>query len=104
MLVTLDQGDVELAQPVAQMPMPARFDWKAPHVMSVTVKGNTMAVAMDGSAMINISDLKLSTGLAINTSSNANGKIAPPQAGGYGLVALSQAQVSLQQMTLSLLR
>ena len=37
--------------------MPARFDWNAPHVMSVTVKGNTMAVAIDGSPMINIPDL-----------------------------------------------
>ena len=104
MLVTLDQDDVELAQPVAEVAMPARFDWKAPHVMSVTVRGNSLAVAMDDSAMIDIPDLKLSTGLAINKSSNANSKIAPPQAGGYGLVALSQAQVSLQQMTLSLLR
>jgi hypothetical protein len=84
--------------------MPARFDWKAPHVLSVMVKDNAMAVAMDGSAMINIPDLEIATGLAINKSSNVNRKIAPPRAGGYGFVALPQAQVSLQQMTLSLLR
>jgi hypothetical protein len=95
LLVTLDQNDVELAKPIAQVAMPAGFAWKDPHTMSVTVKGNAMAVGMDGTAMITIPDLDAAT------AKSSGLKIAAPRAGEYGLLAASQAQVTLQQMTVA---
>ena len=62
LLVRLVQNDFELSGPLAQVAMPADFDWNAPHVMSVTVNGNTMAVAMDDAPMIEIPDLEAATG------------------------------------------
>ncbi len=100
LLVTMLQHDVELPAPLAQIQLPARFAWKAPHVMSVTVKGNAMLVTIDGTPMIGISDLN-EAAAAVAKSNNVTVKIAPPRAGGYGLVAASQAQVTLQQMTVT---
>jgi hypothetical protein len=96
MLVTLDQNAIELAQPVAQVAMPAGFVWKVPHVMSVAVKGNAMvAVSMDDAAVIDILDLDAAAGRSTGL------KIAGPQAGKYGLLAAWQAQVTVQQMTVA---
>jgi hypothetical protein len=95
LLVNLVQSDVDVAKPIAQVAVPAGFAWKDPHTMNVTVKGNAMAVSLDGAAMIAIPDLQAT---AVKSSGL---KIAAPQAGEYGLLAAPQAQVSLQQMTVA---
>ena len=81
--------------------MPASFDWFAPHVMSVTVKGNTMSVTIDGAPMINIPNLADRDRTAASGSSGVTTPIVAPAAGGYGLRAWSAAQVTLQQMTVT---
>ena len=55
-------------------------------------------VRLDGAALIAVPDLQAAT------AKSSGLKIAVPQAGEYGLLAASQAQVSLQQMTLTLLK
>ena len=60
-----------------------------------------MSVTMDGAPMITIPDLAAAAAAAAKTSNNVTGTIVPPLAGGYGLRAWSQAQVNLQQMTVS---
>jgi hypothetical protein len=101
LIVRLIQGDLELTVPLARLTMPASFDWYAPHVMSVTVNGNTMAVTLDGAPMISIPNLAAVTATAASGSSNVTTPIVPPPAGGYGLRAWSAAQVTLQQMTVT---
>jgi len=81
--------------------MPTSFDWNAPHVMSITVNGNTMAVTIDGSPMINIPNLAAATAAAAINSSGVTTPIVAPLAGGYGLRAWSSSQVTLQQMTVT---
>lgn len=101
LIVRLIQSDLELTVPLARLTMPASFDWNAPHVMSVTVNGNTMAVTVDGAPMINIPNLAAVTATAAAGSSGVTTPIVPPPAGGYGLRAWSTAQVTLQQMTVT---
>jgi hypothetical protein len=92
---------LELTVPLARLTMPASFDWNAPHVMSITVNGNTMAVTIDGSPMINIPNLAAAAATAAKSSSGVTTPIVAPPAGGYGLRAWSAAQVTLQQMTVT---
>jgi hypothetical protein len=101
LIVRLIQSDLELTVPLARLTMPASFDWNAPHVMSVTVNGNTMAVTIDGAPMINIPNLAAATATAASSSSGVTTPIVAPAAGGYGLRAWSAAQVTLQQMTVT---
>lgn len=101
LIVRLIQSDLELTVPLARLTMPASFDWFAPHVMSVTVKGNTMSVTIDGAPMINIPNLATVTATAASGSSGVTTPIVAPAAGGYGLRAWSAAQVTLQQMTVT---
>jgi hypothetical protein len=101
LIVRLVQNDFELSAPLAQIPVPDGFDWGAPHTIAVTVKGNTMNVTMDDSPMIGIPDLTAAAAMATNDSRGVNSTIVPPVAGGYGFRAWSQAQVTLQQMTVS---
>jgi hypothetical protein len=101
MLVKLFQNDSELQAPLAQIAMPADFDWNATHIMSVTVNGNTMSVTMDGSPIINIPDLTAATAAATSNSSGVTTPIVAPLAGGYGFRAWNLSQVTLQQMTVT---
>jgi hypothetical protein len=101
LIVRLIQSDLELTTPLARLTMPASFDWFAPHVMSVTVNGNTMSVTIDGAPMINIPNLAAVTATAASSSSGVTTPIVAPAAGGYGLRAWSAAQVTLQQMTVT---
>jgi hypothetical protein len=101
LIVKLFQNDFQLSGPLAQVAMPAGFDWNAPHVLSVTVSGNTMSVTMDGSPMIDIPDLDAATVAATNNSWGVSTPIVAPLAGGYGFRAWSQSQVTLQQMTVT---
>ena len=101
LIVRLLQSDLELTVPLARVAMPASFDWNAPHVMGVTVNGNTMGVTMDGSPIINIPNLAAATSAAASNSSGVTTPIVAPLAGGYGLRAWSSSQVTLQQMTVT---
>jgi hypothetical protein len=100
LLVRFVQNDVELGAPVAQIAMPADFDWNAPHLLSVGVNGNTMSVTMDGTPLIAIPNLNAAVAAAGNASGVSTPPVAPP-AGGYGFRAWSQSQVTLQQMTVT---
>ncbi len=66
------------------------------HVLVVTVQGNTMNVTLDGAQAINIPNLAAASATAAK---NSYTTITPPTAGGYGLRAWSDGQVTLQQMT-----
>jgi hypothetical protein len=101
LIVRLIQSDLELTVPLARLTMPASFDWNAPHVMSITVNGNTMGVTVDGSPMITIPSLTAAAATAAKGSSGVTTPIVAPAAGGYGLRAWSAAQVTLQQMTVT---
>jgi hypothetical protein len=101
LIVRLVQSDLELTVPLARLTMPASFDWNAPHVMSITVSGNTMGITVDGSPLINIPNLAAATATAASNSSGVTTPIVAPAAGGYGLRAWSAAQVTLQQMTVT---
>ncbi len=98
-LVRLVENDVELGAPVAQVAMPSDFDYNAPHVMSVTVSGNTMSVTLDGTPLIDVPDLDAAVAAA-GTSSGVDTPLVP-LSGGYGFRAWSQSQVTLQQMTVT---
>jgi hypothetical protein len=101
LIVRLIQSDSELSAPLARTTVPAGFDWGAPHVISVAVKGNAMGATLDGSPMIAIPDLAAAAATATKNSYGVTSTIVPPVAGGYGLRAWSQAQVTLQQMTVT---
>ena len=98
-LVRLVENDVELGAPVAQVAMPSDFDYNAPHVMSVTVSGNTMSVTLDGTPLIDVPDLDAAVAAA-GASSGVDSPLVP-LSGGYGFRAWSQSQVTLQQMTVT---
>jgi len=94
------QADSELSVPIARVSPPAGFIWYGvPHVLGVTVKGNTMAITLDGAKALNVADLKAATAVSVNYSYGPASTLTAPAAGGYGLRAWSDALVSLQQMT-----
>jgi spore coat-associated protein N len=94
------QSDFELSTPIANVPAPPGMVWYGvSHVFVVTVKGNTLNVALDGSQVINVPDLAAASATAVKSSWGVTMNITPPTAGGYGLRAWSDGLVSLQQMT-----
>jgi hypothetical protein len=102
LILRLDQNDFELSTPLARVTPPAGFIWYGvPHIIGITVKGNTMSVTLDGTPTITIPDLAAAVATATKTSNNVATAIVPPLAGGYGLRAWSDAMVTLQQMTVS---
>jgi len=102
LIVRLDQSDFELSTPLARVTPPTGFIWYGvPHVIGITMKGNTMSVTLDGTPTIAIPDLAAAAATATKTSYGVTTAIVPPLAGGYGLRAWSDAMVTLQQMTVS---
>jgi hypothetical protein len=94
------QSDSELTAPIAHAPVPSGFTWYGvPHVLGVTVRGNTMNVTLDGAQEINVPDLAAASATAVKSSYGVTVTVTPPAAGGYGLRAWSDGLVSLQQMT-----
>jgi hypothetical protein len=102
LILRLDQSDFELSTPLARVTPPAGFIWYGiPHVIGITVKGNTMNVTLDGTPTITIPDLAATVAAVTKTSNGVTTTIVPPPAGGYGLRAWSDGMVTLQQMTIS---
>jgi hypothetical protein len=102
LIVRLDQSDFELSSPLARVTPPAGFTWYgAPHVIGITLKGNTMSITLDGTPTITIPDLAAAVVTATKNSYGVTTAIVPPLAGGYGLRAWSDGMVTLQQMTVS---
>jgi len=94
------QSDFELSTPLARVSVPSGFSWfGTPHVIAITVKGNTMSATLDGAQAFTIPDLAATSAAAVKTSGNVTTAIVPPATGGYGLRAWSDGLVSLQQMT-----
>ncbi len=97
-------GDVELGVPIAHVPAPADFGWyDAPHVVSVTVKGNTMNVTLDGAQQLNVPDLAAASAKSV-AYTYPDKPMSPPLAGGYGMRGFGAGTTSLQQMTISQLQ
>jgi hypothetical protein len=94
------QSDFTLSASTAHMNVPAGFNWyHVPHVLAVTVRGNTMNVTLDGAQSVNIPDLAAASAAAVKASYGVFFSFTPPAAGGYGMRAWSDGLVTLQQMT-----
>ena len=94
------QSDSELTVPLAHVAVPAGFLWYGvPHLLGVTVNGNTMNVTLDGAKTIAIPNLTVASEASIKYSYGSPTALPTPAAGGYGLRAWGDGLVSLQQMT-----
>jgi hypothetical protein len=94
------QSDFQLSAALAHANAPAGFSWyHVPHVLAVSVRGNTMNVTLDGAQSINVPDLATASAAAVKASYGVFLPFTPPAAGGYGLRAWSDGLVTLQQMT-----
>jgi hypothetical protein len=94
------QSDSELGVPIAHVSVPSGFTWYGvPHVLGVTVRGNTMNITLDGAQQINVPDLAAASATAAKNDHGKSSTITPPTAGGYGLRSWSDGRVSLQQLT-----
>lgn len=93
-------NDAELGVPIAHINVPAGFTWYGvPHLLRVTVKGNTMNITLDGAQTLNVADLATASAFSVHYAYGAASTLTPPTAGGYGLRSWSDGVVSLQQMT-----
>jgi hypothetical protein len=93
-------GDAELTVPLAHVAVPTGFTWYGtPHILAVTVKGNTMSVSLDGTKTLAIADLAAASAASVKYAYGAESTLTPPTAGGYGLRTWGEGLVSLQQMT-----
>jgi hypothetical protein len=94
-------GDAELGVPIARIALPSGFTWYGvPHVLGVTLRGNTMSVAIDGTSTL-VPDLAAASSVAVKYAYGSTSTLTPPTAGGYGLRSWSDGLVSLQQMTVT---
>jgi hypothetical protein len=93
-------GEAELTVPLAHVAVPTGFVWYGtPHILAVTMKGNTMSVSLDGVKTLAIPDLAAASAVSVKYAHGAASTLAAPAAGGYGLRSWSDGVVSLQQMT-----
>jgi hypothetical protein len=93
-------GHAELTVPLAHVAVPTGFAWYGtPHILVVTVKGNTMSVSLDGAKTLAIPDLAAVSAVSVKYSYGAASTLTAPTAGGYGLRSWGDGVVSLQQMT-----
>jgi hypothetical protein len=93
-------GDAELTVPIAHVAVPTGFAWYGtPHILSVSVKANTMSVSLDGAKTLSVADLNAASATSVKYSFGAASTLTAPMAGGYGLRTWSDGLLSLQQMT-----
>jgi hypothetical protein len=93
------QSEQELSAALASAPPPTGFVWDGqPHLLSVTIQGNTLTATIDGDQVLNVANLtaasatvKYSYGLTI--------PIVPPLTDNYGLRAWNEAVVRVQRVT-----
>jgi hypothetical protein len=94
------QTEQELSTPLARANPPSGFVWYGqPHILSVTIQGNTLMASIDGVQVLNIPDLAAASAAAAKTSYGLTVPIVPPVAGSYGLRAWGAALVHFQQVT-----
>jgi hypothetical protein len=95
------ENDTELSTPIAAVPLPAGFVWDGvPHVLVISVHGDTMNVTLDGVQTLNIPSLAAALVTAINSYSyGVTTGFVPPTAGSYGFRAWGNGLATLQQMT-----
>ena len=93
-------NDVELAVPIAHVNVPSGFTWYGmPHIVGVTVRGNSMNITLDGVQQINVPDLVAASSVSVKYTYGAASTLTPPTSGGYGMRSWGDGLVSLQQMT-----
>jgi hypothetical protein len=93
-------GDAELTVPLAHVAVPTGFVWYGtPHILAVTMKGNTMSISLDGTKTLSVPDLNAASATSVKYTYGAASTLTAPMAGGYGLRAWGDGLVSLQQMT-----
>ena len=86
--------------PIAHVNVPTGFAWYGtPHIVAVAMKGNAMAVTVDGVKTVSVADLNAASAASVKYSYGAGSTLTAPSAGGYGLRGWSDGLVSLQQMT-----
>ncbi len=93
-------NDSELSSTLAAVPLPTGFVWDGvPHVLVISVHGDTLNVSLDGVQIINIPSLKAALATAITTSYGVTTGFVTPAAGSYGFRAWGTGLATLQQMT-----
>jgi hypothetical protein len=96
------QDDAEISVPLARTNVPAGFVWYGqPHVLSVTVRGNTLTATIDGTKVLDVNDLSAASATAVSAAAKY-GWTAPvtvPTAGSFGLRAWGSALVHFQQVS-----
>jgi hypothetical protein len=94
------ENDTELSTPIAAVPVPTGFVWDGvPHVLVISIHGDTMNVTLDGVQTINIPSLAGALATAIKSSYGVTTGFVPPTAGSYGFRAWGTGLATLQQMT-----
>jgi hypothetical protein len=94
------QSEQELSTPLARAKPPAGFVWYGqPHLLSVTIQGNSLTATVDGTQVLNVPSLTEASAFATARSTGLTVPIVPPIVGSYGLRAWSVALVDFQQVT-----
>jgi hypothetical protein len=94
------QAEQELSTPLARAKPPAGFVWYGqPHLLSVTIQGNSLTATVDGTQVLNVPSLTEASTFATARSTGLTVPIVPPLAGSYGLRAWNVALVNFQQVT-----
>jgi hypothetical protein len=99
-IVREHQAEQELSVPLARANLATGFVWYGqPHVLSVTIQGNSLTATMDGTQVLNLPSLTEASAFAAARSTGLTVPIVPPSAGSYGLRAWGTALVHFQQVT-----
>lgn len=93
------QNDLE-AVPLAVGSPPTGFNWYGqPHLLSVTVAGNTLTATLDGTMVLNVPNLTAASAAAVAQSYGLTPPVVPPPSGYYGLRAWNATVVHFQAVT-----
>jgi len=94
------QAEQELSVPLARANPPAGFVWYGqPHLLSVTIKGNSLTATMDGTQVLSVPSLTEASAFAAARSTGLTVSIVPPSAGSYGVRTWSTSLVHFQRVT-----
>jgi hypothetical protein len=94
------QNEQELSTPLARANPPVGFVWYGqPHLLSVTIQGNSLTATMDGTQVLNVPNLTEASATAAASSYGLTAPTVAPLTGSYGLRAWSSAVVHFQRVT-----
>ena len=94
------QSEQELSAALASASPPAGFVWYGqPHLLSVTIQGNTLTATIDGTQVLNVPSLSAASANAVKYSYGLTLPIVAPLAGSYGLRAWGGSLVHFQRVT-----